>query len=74
MYALMLALYIPMVIITENKFKGWKVVVLGKEGQPVVVNNEGIYYCVHPCQLMKVQNSSDTCQTKKIEDKKSGTT
>lgn len=38
-------------------------VVLGKDGQLVLVCHGGAYYYAHPCQLTKMQDSS-TCQTK----------
>ena len=39
----------------RKNFKGWKgpAVVLGKDGQFVLVRHGGAYYRVHPCQLMK---------------------
>ena len=40
----------------RKNFKGWKGpgIVLGQDGQFVLVCHGGAYYRVHPCQLMKV--------------------
>ena len=45
----------------RKNFKGWKgpAVVLGKDGQFVLVRHGGAYYRVHPCQLMKVKDVTD---------------
>ena len=42
-------------------FKGWKGpgVVLGQDGQFVLLRHGGAYYRVHPCQIMKVIPSED---------------
>ena len=53
----------------RKNFKGWKgpAVVLGKDGQFVLVRHGGAYYRVHPCQLMKIkeaevsQSKGQTC-------------
>lgn len=34
-------------------------VVLGKEGQTVLVRHGGTFYLVHPCQSMKVKDCSN---------------
>ena len=40
----------------RKNFKGWKgpAVVLGVDGQFVLVRHGGAYYRIHPCQLMKI--------------------
>merc|ERR1712121_332828 len=45
----------------RKNFKGWKgpAVVLGQDGQFVLVRHGGAYFRVHPCQLMKVVNDSN---------------
>merc|ERR1711867_266826 len=45
----------------RKNFKGWKgpAVVLGQDGQFVLVRHGGAYFRVHPCQLMKVINDSN---------------
>lgn len=53
--------------IREQHFKGWKGpgVVLGQEGQSVLVRRAGSFYWVHPCQLMKVKESGSSSQSRK---------
>ena len=45
----------------RKNFKGWKGpgVVLGQDGQFVLLRHGGAYYRVHPCQIMKVIPSED---------------
>lgn len=47
----------------RKKFKGWigPAVVLRRDGQLRLVCHVGAYYHVHPCQVMKVQDGSNTC-------------
>ena len=42
----------------RKNFKGWKgpAIVLGQDGQFVLVRHGGAYFRVHPCQLMKIGN------------------
>ena len=48
--------------IEGKNFKGWKGpgVVLGQDGQFVLIRHGGAYYRVHPCQLMKEKVTSQT--------------
>ena len=45
----------------RKDFKGWKdpAVVLGQDGQFVLVRHGGAFYRVHPCQLMKVDQNNN---------------
>ena len=54
-------------------FKGWKgpAVVLGQDGQFVLVRHGGAFYRVHPCQLMKIDQktvrSPDDCGKRDVQ-------
>lgn len=57
----------------RKNVKGWKGpgVVLGQDGQMVLVRHGGIYYKVHPCQMMKVtehgnKESAKRCKPKQV--------
>ena len=45
----------------RKNFKGWKgpAVVLGQDGQFVLVRHGGAFFRVHPCQLMKTDQRAD---------------
>ena len=47
----------------RKNFKGWKGpgVVLGQDRQYILVRHAGAYYCVHPCQLMKIHDARKPC-------------
>jgi transposase InsO family protein len=57
----------------RKNFKGWKGpgVVLGQDGQFVLIRHGGAYYRIHPCQLMKVKMQHATnAPVTKVNDSK----
>ena len=48
----------------RKDYKGWKgpAVVMGADGQFVLIRHGGAYYRVHPCQLMKINDNGGKIQ------------